>query len=64
MWNSLPSDVITSRNTKLFNEHFVGWQAIVRRYKILLNIKIIYSISITLYLSFRFGYRLVFVVFY
>ena len=46
----------------LVHIHFiVGRQAIVRRYKVLLNVKII---SITSYFSLRFSYRLVFVVFY
>ena len=39
----------------------VGRRAIIRHYKVLLNIKIIYSI--TLYFPFRFCYSLVFVVF-
>ena len=40
----------------------VGRRAIIRRYKVLLNVEILYCI--TLYFRFRFCYRLVFVVFY
>ena len=37
-------------------------RALVRRYKVLLNVKILYSI--TLYFRFRFAYRLILVDFY